>query len=743
MVRLKNLFLILFFFGYIPSNLSAQAFDILHADYRIRLLPEQKNVEGTAVYTVRLPAAVTEITLDADERVAIKQVRTGKRNLKFHHDGNRLLIRLPKGKKTRKIEIDFKTVNPKQALYFVGWDNENKNQVWTQGQGKKHSHWMPVVDDVNERFTWQLDIRFPAGYEVVSNGKLTEKHTDSTATEWQYVYVLNKPAPSYLLFIGAGKYTIGRDTINGIPYEACAYPDARQPDMTFSKSAEIFRTMEKLIGFPFPWEQYREVPLRDFIYGGMENVTASVFSDFYVVNDTAWNDVNPVNVLAHELAHQWFGNYVTETSPVHHWLHESFATFYAWETEKALFGKDYTDFQYYNYLQAIIEAYRKGDTVPLLNGKASSLTFYQKGAWLIRMMRDRLGQENFDKVIKHFLQNHPYQNVTTSDFKKSLFAVTGDSLDGFFKRYFETAAIPSYTVRRSHDTIYVESSDGEPLSVRIYYVTGKFEDVKVKDFYKIPGSKSYAFYLPDPERRTLADLNWQPDENELLYALRAPLSDLDTYRILLRFETVSLDKKYSLLSDMAAWDYYYPVHAEILYQIKDAPDSMIVPVLRKILKHGLKNRQAVSHTIRHIPPALRTDYESLLDDPSYVTIGNALWNLWQAFPERRHFYLDKTKGKTGLNDRELRMLWLLMAISDSTYAPEAERTGYVEELIAYASPAYNVETRMTALDFLDMLGLINEHTYPFIKQAAEYFHPQLRRKAREILKKHGLPLPGN
>jgi len=735
LIRFLSAFM-LFFTGIFGVN--GQKFDILSADYDLRFFPKTKTVEGTASYTVKILRSTDTLIFDADQKVGIKQIKIGRRKIPFvHRDGKIYLLRKFRPK-TLRLTFRFRTVDPKQALYFTGLDNGNKKQIWTQGQGKKHSHWMPVIDDLTERFTWHARLTFPDSYVPVSNGRLLKTVRDSLHRTVTAEFDMNKPVPSYLFFAGAGQYVIHGDTLDGIPHFTYAYPDAPQPDMTFSASADIFRLMPRLIGVPYPWEQYREIPLRDFFYGGMENVTATVFSDFYVVNDTAWNDVNPVNILAHELAHHWFGNYVTETSPVHHWIHESFATFYAWEASARIFGRNHTDFEYYNYIQKIIDAYHEGDTVPLLNGKASSLTFYQKGAVILRMLRDRLGSETFNRVIKHFLESHPYQNVTTSDFQQSLARVTGDSMPDFFRRYFRSSRIPRYKIYKKENRLTVESeADAEALPVRIYFKNRSYVDTLLKGTYVLPDDKSYAFFLPDPGRHRLAELDWDLSPDELRHAVRARLSDLDIYRILLRYEKIPLKDKWPLLYDMAAWDYYYPVHGAVLFQLQEATDSLKIPVVKQILSRGLKSRQAVATDLKTIPRELQRDFESLLDDPSYTTVTAALWKLWHAFPERHPFYLDKTRGKIGFNDRELRMLWILLAVSEKNYGTSDQKKAWIDELIRYASPDYNVETRLTALNFLDMLGLINDRTVPYLRQAASYFHPRLRQKARAILKKYG------
>ncbi|NPA42567.1 MAG: M1 family metallopeptidase [Chlorobi bacterium] len=725
------------FFFLLGLFLRAQTIDIKHAEYHLSFFPEADSVRGTAAYKVKIRDAGKPVFFDAHRKVRISGVRVNGRKAKWHREGDSVRIDFPFKAKTYQIVFDFGVHKPVQALYFVGWHNGNRNQVWTQGQGKRHSRWMPVIDDVNERFTWEVHIDFPSGYEVASNGKLTEKKEDANRGRTLWTYRLDKPAPSYLLFIGAGKYAVRSESDMPVPYEAWDYPDAPQPPMTFSRSKDIFRAVSDLIGYPYPWDLYREIPLRDFIYGGMENVTASVFTDYYVVNDTMWPDANPVNVLAHELAHQWFGNYVTETSPTHHWLHESFATYFAWEAGGRLFGPDYTDYAYYRYLDDLLEAARK-DTVPLLNGKASSLTFYQKGAWIVRMLHDSLGEERFRRVLHRFLDSHAYGNADTRDFQKALFEVTGDSMPRFFDRWFRTARIPTFRLLRRGDSLIVRGPGDLHLPVRFFYRNGSFADTLILSSVAIPRASEVVAWLPDPGRRMLAELDWSPSPSELEYLLRMPLRDVDVLRLVPRLHILPAERRRAILLDLAAWDYYYPVHAALLKTLKKEPDSILIPAVKKILGHGLKNRQAVAMHIPRIPRALRTDTESLLNDKSYVTITHAVWKLWNTFPSRRRFYLDKTKHMRGLHDRELRMLWIVMAISHRGYVSRAEKMRLLEELTDYASPDFNVETRITALEYIDMLKLINDKTKRYIREAADYFHPALRRKARELLKKYAI-----
>src|SRR5690606_8561022 len=158
--------------------------------------------------------------------------------------------------------------------------------------------------------------------------------------------------------------------------------------------------LEEEIGVSYPWQNYKQIPVKDFMYAGMENTTVTIFSDTYVIDSISFIDKNYVNVNAHELAHQWFGNLVTEESGTHHWLHEGFATYYALLAEKEIFGNDYYYWQLYQSSQQLIALSEQEKGESLLNPHASSLTFYEKGAWALHILRPIVGDEFFKVAVK-------------------------------------------------------------------------------------------------------------------------------------------------------------------------------------------------------------------------------------------------------------------------------------------------------------------------------------------------------
>jgi aminopeptidase N len=373
---------------------------------------ETKFISGRALYTFVVKADIDTIRIDAKNMNFIELNVNGKA-VNFRNNNKELLLFEGFKKGMNKLTFGY-NASPKQAMYFNG--EGAGMQIWTQGQGKYTSYWFPSFDDVNEKVIFDMSISFDSNYPVISNGVLKGvKATGDNKKTWSYE--MKKPMSSYLLAIAIGDFVNKVVASKShIPLQMFIQPkDTAKFEPTYRYSKQIFNYLEKEIGFKYPWQIYKQIPVEDFLYGGMENTSCTIFAQDYVVDDIGFNDRNYVNVNAHELAHQWFGDLITAKSGTHHWLQEGFATYYALLAERNVFGDDYFYHQLYrNSLQLRNAA--KTDTIPLLNEKASSLTFYQKGAWALHFMRETIGPKTFQKVVKSYLKMYQYQNVETDQF---------------------------------------------------------------------------------------------------------------------------------------------------------------------------------------------------------------------------------------------------------------------------------------------------------------------------------------
>ena len=397
----------------------------------------EKSISGTITYEFKVKKAIDTIKIDAIN-MEFSEVAINGKSVKFKNSGKTL--DLFEGFKKGKNKLTFSySAKPKQTLYFTGQD-ENL-QIWTQGQGRYTSHWLPSFDDVNEKVVFNLSVKFQNGYKIISNGVFKNVNHKRNGYEngfSTYNYQMEKPMSSYLVMLAIGNFAKQTTTTkSGTQLEFYLDKnDVSKFEPTYRYSEEMFDYLEQEIGVKYPWGIYRQVPVRDFLYAGMENTTSTIFAQDFVVDEIGFNDRNYVNVNAHELAHQWFGDLITAQSGKHHWLQEGFATYYALLVERHLFGDDYFYEELNDYAEQLKRA-SKTDTIPVMNEKASSLSFYKKGAWALHVMREDIGAKNFQKAVKKYLKKYQYKNVNTDDFLKIVKQVSGYDVENFKKVWLE------------------------------------------------------------------------------------------------------------------------------------------------------------------------------------------------------------------------------------------------------------------------------------------------------------------
>ena len=433
-----------YIFLFITSFVFAQQtqfVDFKSVNGQLKLNATEKSVSGIVDYRFEVLKPIDTIKIDA-KNMEFSNVQLNNKEVVFSNTGKELQIVNNFQKGENRLTFEY-SVKPKQALYFINIDN-TETQIWTQGQGRYTSNWFPSFDDVNEKVIFSLGITYDKEYQVVSNGVLKEKKPEVNSIYWQYQ--MEKPMSSYLLMLAIGKYDKKEFKAKSkIPLEYYfENKDASRVEPTYRYSKRIFDFLEKEIGVKYPWEIYREIPVRDFLYAGMENTTTTLFATRYVVDSIGFTDRNYTNVDAHELAHHWFGDLITAESSTHHWLQEGFATYYAALAEREIYGDDFFYSKLYETAQQIKFASRT-DSVPVLNAKASSLTFYEKGAWALFVLHESIGDKAFKKAVKSYLSKYAYQTVNTQNFFDEIKKVSDFDLDKFQKTWLESTAFDTPT----------------------------------------------------------------------------------------------------------------------------------------------------------------------------------------------------------------------------------------------------------------------------------------------------------
>ncbi|MDT0642957.1 M1 family metallopeptidase [Zunongwangia sp. F363] len=448
---MKNFFLILLLFSFLAgiaqnTGISHQRekVDFQNVDATIRIFPEDKRVQGEVIYSFNVLAPADSIFIDA-QNMEFQEVLLNGKEAHINNDGKRLWIRSEfSPSEENKIALKYSAF-PSQTMYFMNWNEpagmQSPRQVWTQGQGKYTSHWLPSFDDLQEKAVFDLKIKFPSGYKVLANGVLRQKRVlGDSLVEWEYD--MNDPMSSYLVAVAVGNYRKKEiTTASGVKMQLYYEPeDSLKVEPTYRYSKEIFDFLEKEIGVAYPWPNYKQIPVQDFIYAGMENTGATIFSNILVVDSTGFNDRNFVNVNAHELAHQWFGDLVTEKESRDHWLHEGFATFYALLAEKEVFGEDYYYWKLYESAEQLKELSDSGKGEAVMDPKASSLTFYQKGAWALHILREKVGEEAFREAVRNYLELYRFQSVSTENFIAEVEKTSGMDLSDFMDNWLKQSA---------------------------------------------------------------------------------------------------------------------------------------------------------------------------------------------------------------------------------------------------------------------------------------------------------------
>ena len=435
------MFRVLLALFFIPLSFAQQIdnVDFIKCDALVLPNASDKSISGTVTYEFKVKKAIDTIKIDA-KNMEFTQVIINGNLVNFKYSGSTL--DLFEGFKKGKNRVTFSYfAKPKQTLYFIGHD-ENL-QIWTQGQGKYTSHWLPSFDDVNEKVIFNLSVKFQNGYNIISNGVFKNVNHKRNGYEngfSTYNFQMQQPMSSYLVMLAIGNFAKQETkSESGTPLEFYIDKnDYSKFEPTYRYSIELFDYLEQEIGVKYPWGIYRQVPVRDFLYAGMENTTSTIFSQDFVVDSIGFNDRNYVNVNAHELAHQWFGNFITAQSGKHHWLQEGFATYYALLAERHLFGDDYFYEELNEYAEQLIRV-SKTDTIPVMNEKASSLSFYKKGAWALHVLREDIGVKLFQKAVKKYLKKYQYKNVNTYDFLRIIKEISGYDVENFKKVWLETA----------------------------------------------------------------------------------------------------------------------------------------------------------------------------------------------------------------------------------------------------------------------------------------------------------------
>lgn len=415
-----------------------------------------------------------------------------------------------------KITFEY-IAKPNKGIYFIGWnlgeisspDEMTHRQIWTQGQGVDNRYWIPMIDDRSDKFVTETVITFDEKYQVLSNGTLLSKTKTKTNNTWHYK--LNNPHAGYLLMLAIGDYGVKKSVSPaGTPMQFWHYkehPERIEPTARYSEQIIDFLSNET--GIKYPWITYSQVMIQDFMFGAMENTSATTFGDFFWVDKRSYQERNYITVNAHEATHQWFGDYITGRHDGEQWLQESFATFYPGLFLGSLYGNDEKSWYFRDQMRGAIAA-GKANSLPVRHSAAGSSRHYPKGASVLYMLQHVLGEENYRKSINLYLSRHGLQTVETWDLQKAIIDATGINMDWFFDQWIHRGGEPIYAVNWN---VRANLGDNNSANMNDLFPQGQYDvEINVKQtqnqdivvgLFRMPVDIEFLYFDGSSEKRTV------------------------------------------------------------------------------------------------------------------------------------------------------------------------------------------------------------------------------------------------
>ncbi|MDB5281462.1 MAG: hypothetical protein JWO06_537 [Bacteroidota bacterium] len=724
-----------------------------------------KEKEGKVIGNVKYDFRPIQFVMDTlflnAPGIDIKKVLLDGKETQFTTDSLGVTIKFLQAmdwNKQYKLEISYEA-SPRKGLYFIGWNVDAKNtdndfyftrkQIWTQGQGIDNRHWFPCYDDVDDKMLMETIITFDSSYTVISNGVLKEKkkNTDGTFT-WHYA--MNKPMVSYLVMIAIDKYAY-KDfkSKSGMVSRQYYYSDRPQTaDPTYKYSGDMMDFLVNETGVVYPWETYANVPVQDFMYGAMENTTATVYGDFLLTDAHGAIERPYYSTNAHELTHQWFGDYITEYSAAHHWLHESFATYYSKQFMHKTFGEDMYQWIKRTEGMAAINA-DKSDRFAIGHSHGGGPRVYPKGSYVIDMIRYTIGDSVYKRCINGYLKKHAYDNVNNHDFMMAFMEGAGVNLDWFFNQWVFRSGVPNYEVRyeRLDDRIVFYVNQTQKVdNLADYFKMPVIFEVHFKDgssttkrawisnasdtvYVSGPKGKQVDYTLFDPASNVLKTVTFKKSFDELAAQAEKAKNFIDRYDAVAALRDYSADMKRDLLIRIFNKGNYNILQKEIVTQLAHDKDAATLELFKKAL-HDADNvvRRSVVESLDEFPESLVPAVEKLLQDSSYTNVEITLRKLCRLNPAATNIYLEQTKSIRGIADN-VRLAWL-----DLISKTAGDSSKFMKLLVNYTSDKYEFRTRVGAIEILERRDYCDADLIKNLFNAALYTNSRLSGPATKALK---------
>jgi aminopeptidase N len=445
-----------------PQNFErSRDFDALHYNLKFVFNDTAKSYLGENTVTLSsLKDALLVCVLDAEDFTVTSVVDPQGRSLAHAAAGGKLEVSLARPAKFGEkvsFTVRFLHSNPKTGLKFIEGTADFPSQIDTYNWPEDARHWFPCFDSPNDKASSEVTVTVRAGWKVLSNGKLVDVAEDKAAGTTTWHWLQAEPHPTYCIMLAAGPFEVIEDSLGALPVNYWVYKnDVAAAPRSFRKTPRMIDFFSKTLGFAYPWAKYDQVCVAGS-GGGMEATTATILGHSTIHDERADQDFSSESLVAHELAHMWWGDLVTERAWTDVWLSESFATYseYLWtrhdrgEDEGALNLEDkkssYLEEARTDYIRPIVFD-RFNQPWEVMDGHS-----YLKGATVLHMLRFVMGDAAFFRTLSKFLERFAFASADTHDFMTTAKDVTGENLDWFFEQWLMKPGHPVFDVSWSWD----------------------------------------------------------------------------------------------------------------------------------------------------------------------------------------------------------------------------------------------------------------------------------------------------
>ncbi|QIX61114.1 M1 family metallopeptidase [Hymenobacter lutimineralis] len=649
--------------------------DLQHTVLDLRFDWAKQQVIGTATLTVRPHfQSQSQLVLDA-KGFDIRNIRlllgNGKEKaLTYGYDKRQLVVNLDRSyarTETYQVRIAYvakpnelpaggsAAITSDKGLFFInplGTEKGKPRQIWTQGETENNSAWFPTIDKPNQRMTQEIRLTVDGQYKTLSNGLLvaSKNNADGTRTDtWKQAL----PAAPYLTMIAVGDFAVVKDTWRGKAVDYYVEPKfAGTAKAVFGNTPQMLDFFSKKFGVEYPWEKYAQIAVRDYVSGAMENTSAVVHGEGIQATRRELLDQNFDWVIAHEVVHHWFGNYVTCESWANLPLNESFADYgeFLWTEYK--YGADAAAMVQQTSLNHYLQE-AEDKRVPLIRytyrDKEDMFDrhSYQKGGRVLHMLRKYVGDEAFYLALNQYLTRNKYTAVEVDELRMVFEEVTGEDLKWFFDQWFLQRGHPelrithsynngqvSLRVQQQQDTVYTPVYR-LPVAVAVW---GNSNQPTIHNITVTKADQQFVFSSSqrpnlvkfDDEAQLLAKIDEELSQEELLYQFQHARNYLQKYQAIDGLRTKVGDLTVSAMLRNALNDKFWGVRVaavEALKRYKGAEGGAVRKEIQRVATTDTRSevRAAAITTLNSFSNEdFGSVYEAALNDSSYVVISAAL-----------------------------------------------------------------------------------------------------------------------